>query len=255
MAVTGTPRLALTMGTTARYAGYTEGTGSTMLLFGYTVAAGDADTDGISIGASALTLSGGGLDDARDATVAANLGLGANAVSDSVNHKVDGGPLEDPDGPSDPSAPPLAQVTGVLVQPLNGALRVSWSPVADPHGSLAQYRVDVRDGSGDLLRRVYTEADVHEATVDGLGNGVEYSVTVSAVPGDGGANGPPSEAQTATPRVGAGDPEDVPGDPEDVPVPTLPLAGAGVLAGLLASAAYRLQRAGRRTHPGRRRSG
>ena len=45
---------------------------------------------------------------------------------------------------------------------------------------------------------------------------------------------PPSEARTATPRAG--------GEPEDVPVPALPLAAAGVLAGLLASAAYRFRR-------------
>ena len=97
-------------------------------------------------------------------------------------------------------------------------------------------KVDVADPSGERVRRVYTEADVFEAVVDGLANGVEYTVTVSAVPSHGGENGRPSEARTATPGAG--------GEPKDVPVPALPLAGAGVLAGLLASAAYRLRRAG-----------
>ena len=59
---------------------------------------------------------------------------------------------------------------------------------------------------------------------------------------DGGENGPPSEPRTATPRAG--------GEPEDVPVPALPLAGAGVLAALLASAAYRLRNTGRRASSG-----
>ena len=95
-------------------------------------------------------------------------------------------------------------------------------------------KVDVADASGERVRRVYTEADVFEAVVDGLVNGVEYTVTVSVLTAD--VAGPPSEPRTATPGAG--------GEPEDVPVPALPLAAAGVLAGLLASAAYRLRRAG-----------
>ena len=99
------------------------------------------------------------------------------------------------------------------------------------------------------MRRVYTEADVREAVVDGLANGVEYTVTVRALPSHGGENGPPSEARTATPRAEAGDTDPGGGDTDDVPVPALPLTGAGVLAGLLASA-HRLRRAGRRASSG-----
>ena len=144
--------------------------------------------------------------------------------------------------PVPPVPPPPSQVTGVRVSPLDGGLRVSWSAAAGPV-DVSQYRVDVADAAGERVRRVYTEADVFEAVVDGLVNGVEYTVTVSALPSHGGENGPPSEARTATP--GDGD-----GDTDDVPVPALPLAGAGVLAGLLASAAFRLRRAGRRAPGG-----
>ena len=84
------------------------------------------------------------------------------------------------------------------------------------------------------------EAGVFEAVVDGLVNGVKYTVTVSMLTAD--VAGPASEPRTATPRAG--------GDPEDVPVPALPLAGAGVMAGLLASAAYRLRSTGRRASSG-----
>ena len=94
--VTGTPRLALAIGAATRQASYVSGTGTTSLVFRYTVVAADADTDGISVGAGALTLNGGEIDDARDATVAASLGLGANAISDSANHKVDGGAQRPP---------------------------------------------------------------------------------------------------------------------------------------------------------------
>ena len=139
--------------------------------------------------------------------------------------------------PVPPVPPPPSQVTGVRVSPLDGGLRVSWSAAAGPV-DVSQYRVDVADAAGELVRRVYTEADVFEAVVDGLVNGVEYTVTVTALPGHGGENGPPSEARTATPGAG--------GDSEDVPVPALPLAGVGALAGLLASAAYRFRSRGRR---------
>ncbi len=143
-----------------------------------------------------------------------------------------------------PPPPPPSRVTGVRVSPVDGGLRVSWSAAA---GEVSQYRVDAVDASGELARRVYTDAGVHEALVDRLVNGVEYSVTVTALTSHPGVEGPASETAASTPRAG--------GDTEDVPVPALPLAGAGVLAGLLASAAYRFRRAGRRAHPGWRRAG
>ena len=148
-------------------------------------------------------------------------------------------PQADTDDP-DPGRGTLpSQVTGVRVSPLDSGLRVSWNAAAGPV-DVSQYRVDVADAAGELVRRVHTEAGVLEAVVDGLANGVEYTVTVSVLTAD--VAGPPSEPRTATPGAG--------GEPEDVPVPALPLAAAGVLAGLLASAAYRLRRAGRRAPGG-----
>ena len=84
-----------------------------------------------------------------------------------------------------------------------------------------------------LARRTYTDADVFEALVDGLANGVDYTVTVTALTGHPDVEGPASEPRTVTPASAAGDTE---GTPD--PVPALPLAGAGVLAGLLASSAF-----------------
>ena len=140
-----------------------------------------------------------------------------------------------------PLGPAPGRVLGVRVEPLDGALRVSWSAAAGP---VSQYRVHAEDASG-RFRRAYTDAGVTEAVVDGLVNGVEYTVTVTALALLGGPDGPSSESRTATPSVGAGDPGDG-DDTDDTPVPALPLAGAGVLAGLLAAAgAYRRRRAAR----------
>ena len=87
--VTGTPQLALTIGATTRQADYSSGSGSRWLWFRYVVQSSDTDSDGISIGASALTLNGGTIR-YRTGTTNASLGLGSNAISNSANHKVDG---------------------------------------------------------------------------------------------------------------------------------------------------------------------
>lgn len=47
--VTGTPRIGLTIGSTARNATYVSGTGTTALTFSYTVQAADVDADGITL--------------------------------------------------------------------------------------------------------------------------------------------------------------------------------------------------------------
>ena len=84
--VSGTPELELDVGGEARTAAYASGSGSTGLTFAYTVAEGDADADGVAIGADKLTAAGG-------ATIAAD---GTPAVlthvarNDDDRHKVDG---------------------------------------------------------------------------------------------------------------------------------------------------------------------
>ena len=57
--VTGTPQLTLVVGGTNRTATYTSGSGSTPLVFQYTIQAGETDSDGISIGAAALAFHNG----------------------------------------------------------------------------------------------------------------------------------------------------------------------------------------------------
>ena len=59
--VTGTPRLALGIGSATRQAAYRTHSGSTA-SFRYQASAADIDRDGISIAADALTLNGGGIE-------------------------------------------------------------------------------------------------------------------------------------------------------------------------------------------------
>src|SRR5207248_3160014 len=60
--VTGTPTIGLTIGATARNASYVSGSGTSAVVFRYTVQAGDADTDGI-VSASPISLNGGTMKD------------------------------------------------------------------------------------------------------------------------------------------------------------------------------------------------
>ena len=60
VAVRAAPRLALTIGTTTRYATYASGSGTTSLVFTYTVQDGERDSDGIAV-ASVIDLNGGTL--------------------------------------------------------------------------------------------------------------------------------------------------------------------------------------------------
>ena len=82
----GTPRIVFTVGDTPKHAAYASGTGTTELEFRYTVAEGDADNDGIAVGANALELNGGAIDDGSSNAAT----LAHTAVAASASHTVDG---------------------------------------------------------------------------------------------------------------------------------------------------------------------
>ena len=95
--VTDTPQIGLTIGSQTRQAAYDAdlsrsaqngGGRGTPLVFTYTVQGTDADADGISIAADALTLNGGTISRAGDTTIAASLGHAA--VGADADRKVDG---------------------------------------------------------------------------------------------------------------------------------------------------------------------
>ena len=96
--VSGSPQLALTVGSQTRQAklhpgygvdsGQSTNEGSVGWYFRYIVLASDRDTDGISVATNALTLNGGTIRDISGNN--ANLMLTRDAVSDDSDHKVDG---------------------------------------------------------------------------------------------------------------------------------------------------------------------
>ncbi|SEK17185.1 MULTISPECIES: Ig-like domain-containing protein [unclassified Variovorax] len=80
----GTPRIALVVGATTRYADYVSGSGTSALLFRYTVPSGDIDPNGITIGA--LSANGGSLQDGAGNNAATTL----NSVGSTAGVNVDG---------------------------------------------------------------------------------------------------------------------------------------------------------------------
>ncbi|NCA15384.1 MAG: hemagglutinin/hemolysin-related protein, partial [Proteobacteria bacterium] len=95
--VAGTPQLALNIGGATVQANYASGSGTTALVFTYTIAAGQTDANGISVDANGLSLNGGTLKDGagNDAV------LTFTAVSDNAGYLVD---------TSAPSAPTVASL-------------------------------------------------------------------------------------------------------------------------------------------------
>ena len=87
--VTGTPQVALTIDAQTRQASFYSHAGGVWMWFRYVVQSTDIDTDGISVGANALTLNGGTIMRAVG-TTSAVLDLSSHVITNSGDHKVDG---------------------------------------------------------------------------------------------------------------------------------------------------------------------
>ena len=104
--VTGTPQLALVIGTdTTPRANYASGSGTQVLQFDYQVVAGDEDTDGITVPTNALTLNGGTISASGTAADLATIAASFSGIL------VDGGPAVVVTAPT---------VTGVALTSLPG---------------------------------------------------------------------------------------------------------------------------------------
>jgi len=91
VSVSGSPRLALGIGSETRFAAIDEdGSTGAFLLFGYKVAHDDRDEDGVSVGADALELNGGAI--RNGAGLNANLDLGSHLIENNAQQEVVGAP-------------------------------------------------------------------------------------------------------------------------------------------------------------------
>ena len=81
----GTPKVLLNIGGLGNSASYVSGSGTTDLLFNYTILAGDTDTNGLSYAANALLLNGGTIKDSAGNSAV----ITAIARADNAAYKVD----------------------------------------------------------------------------------------------------------------------------------------------------------------------
>ncbi|MBI5936813.1 MAG: hypothetical protein HY850_03100 [Betaproteobacteria bacterium] len=153
--VTGTPRIALTIGTATVYANYVNNPTATTSLFRYAVQAGDTDSDGVAVGA--LTLNGGTIKNALNAD--AILTLNSVGATTAV--------LVDTVAPTLPAA--NIKVTNTAA-PHTVLLTFSESLASGSIGAASAWAVTANSGTP-----AYTVASV------GLANGNQVTLTLAAV--------------------------------------------------------------------------
>ena len=173
----GTPRVALNIGGSTVYADYVSGSGSTALVFQYSLQAGQTDANGISLDANALQANGGTLRDA--AGNAANLAHGA--VADNASYLVD------------TTAPAISSgATATAIDENSGAGQTVYTAAATDAGSLtyslkaggdaALFTIDVGTGAVTLIGNPNYESKTGYAftvvATDAAGNSSEQAVTL-----------------------------------------------------------------------------
>jgi hypothetical protein len=184
--VTGTPRLALTIGTTTRNANYASGTNTRTLTFTYLVqtAIADIDNDGIAL-STTLDLNSGTIQD-----------LATNAISNLT--------FSAPTLTSVLVAQPPAAPTITSITPSSGTLSVAFTAGATNGSAITNYQYSTDNGANWKNRASGTTASPLVITTisqsaSSLSNGTAYNVRIRAVNAAG--SGDSSTAVAATPSA------------------------------------------------------
>jgi hypothetical protein len=177
--VTGTPRLALTIGSTTRYANYASGSNTRTLLFTYTVATSlnDIDIDGIAV-STTLDLNSGTIVD-----------LATNAMSSLT--------FSAPTLTSVLVAQPPAAPTIDSITASSGQISIAFTAGATNGAAITNYEYSTNNGVNWTTRSPV--ATTSPLTVSGLSNGTTYSVRLRAINSAGTSDS--STAVSATPTA------------------------------------------------------
>ncbi|MFL1895828.1 gliding motility-associated C-terminal domain-containing protein [Aquimarina sp. 2-A2] len=164
----GTPQLAITIGATTRQATYQSGSGSSALLFRYTVQAGDLDTNGIAVGA--LSANGGTFRDSG--------GMDANLTLNSVGSTT--AVLVDAAGPIVTSVNVPANWTYIAGQNLNFTVNTNENVTVNTGGGIPQLAIAIgattrqavyQSGSGSSTLLFRYTVQTGELDTDGIAIG------------------------------------------------------------------------------------
>ena len=148
--VTGTPKITLFIGGITHYASYLSGSGTSSLVFRYTVQTGDSAPSGISVGLS-INLNGGAITDSNSLNIDPTLYSVASTSSVNVNGIL-------PTVPSFPSAWSTSAVYGGISKDVTHGFITFGNGFGDSAGNLSGY-------------------SHASATVTGLVIGASYTVT------------------------------------------------------------------------------
>ncbi len=189
--VTGTPQIALNIGGSTVQANYASGSGSTALVFTYTVQSGQTDANGISIGSNSLSLNGGTLRDAAGNAAVLTHG----AVADNANFLVDTtAPTLNSSTPSDNAAAVAVGDNIVLtfnenvfagsgnIVISNGAGDTRTIAVGDPQVSIVGNQVTINPTADFLNSASYNVQMASGALRDAAGNayaGISNATTLN----------------------------------------------------------------------------
>ena len=210
--VTGTPEFEFCLGTGSCTAGATppsrrraalsSGSGTTALVFSYTVVAGEVDDDGIWAGNQDRTIKLDGGDTIQGTVGGFDAVLTHPEVGTKTGHKVA--------AYERPHMPPSFTVTEG-----GGRVKLTWAAANDGGGAISHYQFRHAPGSTVPDSRMWSDvpeflgtngdgdpSNETEVLVTGLENGTQYAFQVRAVNGRGG--GAPATA-TATPMARACD--------------------------------------------------
>ncbi|MDD5249491.1 MAG: Ig-like domain-containing protein [Rhodocyclaceae bacterium] len=164
--VTGTPQLGLNIGGTTVQANYASGSGTSALVFTYTIQAGQTDANGISIAANSLSLNGGTIKD-----TAGNVAtLTHAAVTDNGNF------LVDTTAPAAPTIPDMTAATDSGSSSTDNITKITtptFTGTAETGSTVTIFDGTTQVGSGTASGGTYT------ITTSALSNGV-HSITATA---------------------------------------------------------------------------
>lgn len=182
--VTGTPRLALTIGSTTRYANYASGSNTRTLLFTYTVAtsSSDIDSDGIAV-STTLDLNSGTIVD-----------LASNAMS-SLTFSAP--TLTSVLVAQPPGAPTIDAITSS-----SGQISITFTAGITNGAAITNYEYSTNNGVNWTTRSPV--ATTSPITVSGLSNGTVYNVRLRAINSAGTSDSSTAVSATPTAVVVAG---------------------------------------------------
>ena len=182
--VTGTPRLALTIGSTTRYANYASGSNTRTLLFTYTVAtsSSDIDSDGIAV-STTLDLNSGTIVD-----------LASNAMSPLT---FSAPTLTSVLVAQPPGAPTIDAITSS-----SGQISIAFTAGITNGAAITNYEYSTNNGVSWTTRSPV--ATTSPITVSGLSNGTAYNVRLRAINSAGTSDSSTAVSATPTAVVVAG---------------------------------------------------